>query len=161
MIEQCSLKYLSHSHNKAHVLPDRVDPTRPKEKHPFSGGSIVSSLLTGIPRALGSILGTEAISNLRYIFFYRRIIDMFGGSKFLNDFILNQQKISAVDTHNANVKKDRQGRKKSRHGTKSGKNEVSNGDAFTMLCEEKPPKTKVLEYFRDRIAELVAEDMEK
>jgi hypothetical protein len=86
---------------------------------------------------------------------------MFGGSKFLNDFILNQQKISAVDTHNANVKKDRQGRKKSRHGTKSGKNEVSNGDAFTMLCEEKPPKTKVLEYFRDRIAELVAEDMEK
>lgn len=82
---------------------------------------------------------------------------MFGQSKFLNDFILNQQKISAVD--NANVKKDKSGRVKSRYGTKTGKNEVSNGDAFTMLCEEKPPKAKVLEYFRDRISELVAEDM--
>ena len=85
------------------------------------------------------------------------IPEMFGQSKFLNDFILNQQKISAVD--NANVKKDKQGRAKSRYGTKTGKNEVSDGDAFTMLVEEKPPRAKVLEYFRDRITELVAEDM--
>jgi hypothetical protein len=84
---------------------------------------------------------------------------MFGQNKFLNDFILNQQRISATDVHNANVKKDKQGRKKSRYGTKTGKNEVSDGDAFTMLCEEKPSKAKVLEYFRDRIAELVAEEM--
>lgn len=82
---------------------------------------------------------------------------MFGQSKFLNDFILNQQKISAVT--NANTKKDKHGRVKSRFGTKTGKNEVSNGDAFAMLVEEKPPRAKVLEYFRDRISELVAEDM--
>lgn len=85
---------------------------------------------------------------------------MFGlQNKFLNDFILNHQKVTATDEHNANVKKDKQGRKKSRYGTKTGKNEVSNGDAFNLLCEEKPAKAKVLEYFRDRIAELVAEDM--
>lgn len=82
---------------------------------------------------------------------------MFGQSKFLNDFILNQQKIGAVT--NANTKKDKHGRVKSRFGTKTGKNEVSNGDAFAMLVEEKPPRAKVLEYFRDRISELVAEDM--
>jgi hypothetical protein len=82
---------------------------------------------------------------------------MFGQSKFLNDFILNQQKISAVD--NANVKKDKKGRVKSRYGTKTGKNEVSGGDVFALLVEEKPPRSKVLEYFRDRITELVAEDM--
>jgi hypothetical protein len=81
-------------------------------------------------------------------------------NKFLQDFIINQQKIAAVDAHNANVKKDKQGHKKSRYGTKTGRNEVSNGDAFTMLCEEKPAKAKVLEHFRDRIAELVARDME-
>jgi hypothetical protein len=84
---------------------------------------------------------------------------MFGGNKFLHDFIVNQQKIAAVDAANANVKKDKHGRVKSRHGTKTGKKEVSDGDAFELLCEEKPAKAKVLEYMRDRIAELVAEDM--
>ncbi len=78
-------------------------------------------------------------------------------NKFLNDFILNQQKISAVD--NANTKKDKQGRVKSRHGTKSGRKEISNGDAFTLLCEEAPGKAAVLTYFRDRIAELTAEEL--
>lgn len=78
-------------------------------------------------------------------------------NKFLNDFILNQQKISAVD--NANTKKDKKGRVKSRHGTKTGKKEISDGDAFALLCEEAPGKPKVLEYFRDRIAELTAEEL--
>ena len=85
---------------------------------------------------------------------------MLGGSKFLHDFILNQQKITATDAHNANVKKDKKGRVKSRHGTKTGAKEISNGDQFALLCEEKPGKAKVLEYFRDRIAQLVAEEME-
>jgi hypothetical protein len=85
---------------------------------------------------------------------------MFGTNKFLHDFIVNQQKIAAVDAGNANVKKDKQGRVKSRHGTKTGRNEVSGGDAFAMLCDEKPNRAKVLEHFRDRIAELVAEDMQ-
>jgi hypothetical protein len=78
-------------------------------------------------------------------------------NKFLNDFIVNQQKMAAVD--NANDKKDKKGRTKSRHGTKTGKKEVSNGDAFTLLCEEAPGKAKVMEYFRDRIAELTAEEL--
>jgi hypothetical protein len=78
-------------------------------------------------------------------------------NKFLNDFIVNQQKIAMVD--NANDKKDKKGRTKSRHGTKSGKKEVSNGDAFTLLCEELPGKKEVLAYFRDRIAELTAEEL--
>jgi hypothetical protein len=78
-------------------------------------------------------------------------------NKFLNDFIINQQKLIVVD--NANDKKDKKGRTKSRHGTKTGKKEVSNGDALALLIEECPPKAKVLEYFRDRIAELTAEEM--
>jgi len=76
-------------------------------------------------------------------------------NKFLNDFIVSQQKMSA----NANDKVDKKGRTKSRHGTKTGKNEVSNGDAFALLCEEAPGKPKVMEYFRDRIAELTAEEL--
>jgi hypothetical protein len=84
---------------------------------------------------------------------------MIGGSRFLHDFIINQQKMSATDAANTNVKKDKQGRKKSRYGTKSGLNELSGGDAFATLIEERPSRAKVLEYFRDRIAELVVEDM--
>jgi len=84
---------------------------------------------------------------------------MFGNNKFLNDFIINRQRTEAADAVNANVKKDKQGRTKSRYGTKTGKNEVSDGDAFEMLCEEKPPKARVIEYFRDRVAALVAEEM--
>lgn len=78
-------------------------------------------------------------------------------NKFLDNFILNRQK----EIDNANDKKDRKGRIKSRHGTKTGKNEVSSGDPFSMLVEEMPGKAKVLEYFRDRIAELTAEEMQK
>jgi len=78
-------------------------------------------------------------------------------NRFLDQFILNQQKMALVD--NANDKKDKQGRTKSRHGTKTGKKEISNGDAFSLLCEECPGKQKVLEYFRDRISELTAEEM--
>ena len=80
-------------------------------------------------------------------------------NKFLNDFIVNQQKMAAVD--NANDKKDKEGRTKSRHGTKTGKKEISNGDAFSLLVEEMPGRARVLEYFRDRIAELTAEEMAK
>jgi hypothetical protein len=65
--------------------------------------------------------------------------------------------MSLVD--NANDKKDKKGRTKSRHGTKTGKKEISNGDAFSLLVEECPGKPKVLEYFRDRISELTEEDM--
>jgi len=78
-------------------------------------------------------------------------------NKFLDNFILNRQR----EIDNANDKKDRKGRIKSRHGTKSGRKEISDGDAFSLLVEEMPGKSRVLEYFRDRIAELTAEDMQK
>ena len=78
-------------------------------------------------------------------------------NKFLDNFILNRQK----DVDNANDKHDKKGRVKSRHGTKTGKNEVSGGDAFALLVEEMPGRAKVLEYFRDRIADLNREEMEK
>jgi len=78
-------------------------------------------------------------------------------NRFLDQFILNQNKMALVD--NANDKKDKHGHTKSRHGTKTGKKEISNGDAFSLLCEECPGKPKVLEYFRDRISELTAEEM--
>lgn len=78
-------------------------------------------------------------------------------NKFLDNFILNRQR----DIDSANDKKDKEGRTKSRHGTKTGKKEISNGDAFSLLIEEMPGRARVLEYFRDRIAELTAEDMAK
>ena len=83
---------------------------------------------------------------------------MFGHqNKFLNDFIMSQNKL----VHSEADKKDKKGRTKSRHGTASGKKEPSGGDEFALLCNEKPAKAKVLEYFKDRIAELTAEEMEK
>jgi hypothetical protein len=78
-------------------------------------------------------------------------------NRFLEQFIVNQQKMALID--NANDKKDKQGRTNSRHGTKTCKKEISNGDAFSLLCEECPGKAKILEYFRDRISELTEEDM--
>jgi hypothetical protein len=80
-------------------------------------------------------------------------------NKFLDDFILNRQR--EMVSASANDKVDKKGRTKSRHGTKTGKNELSGDDAFSMLCSEMPGKTRVIEYFRDRVAELVAEDMAK
>jgi hypothetical protein len=78
-------------------------------------------------------------------------------NKFLDTFILNRQR----DIDSANDKKDKEGRVKSRHGTKTGKKELSGGDEFSLLVEEMPGRAKVLEYFRDRIAELTAEEMAK
>lgn len=50
-------------------------------------------------------------------------------------------------------------KKKSKHGTKDGKAPFGEQDALQRIITEKPPKKQVLEYFRDRIAELVAADM--
>ena len=83
---------------------------------------------------------------------------MFGHqNKFLNDFMLSQQKM----VHSENEKKDKKGHIKSRHGTASGKKEPGGGDEFALLCSEMPGKKRVLEYFRDRIAELTAEEVSK
>ena len=83
---------------------------------------------------------------------------MFGHqNKFLNDFMLSQQRM----VHTENEKKDKKGQIKSRHGTASGKKEPGGGGEFALLCSEMPNRKRILEYFRDRIAELTAEEMSK
>jgi hypothetical protein len=82
-------------------------------------------------------------------------------NKFLNDFILGQQKLIQLEAGGAKTgHKDRKGHTKSKYGTKDGKRPCS-GDlsAFDQLVEDKPGKKEVVDYFRTRIAELVAEDM--
>lgn len=52
-------------------------------------------------------------------------------------------------------------KKKSKHGTADGKHPFGGDDMearLATLISEKPPKKDVLAYFKDRIAELVAED---
>lgn len=77
------------------------------------------------------------------------------GNKFLTDFIRGQQRL-IESVQPAPVERDKKGRKKSKHGTADGKPSFGEGDEFHILCTEKPPKKRVLEYFRNRIAELVA-----
>jgi hypothetical protein len=48
-------------------LPERVEPIRPKEKQPFSGGSIVSSLRTGIPLVSMEAIGISNLIHRKYI----------------------------------------------------------------------------------------------
>jgi hypothetical protein len=83
------------------------------------------------------------------------------GNKFLNDFIIHQQKLVQLEAGGSPTgEKDRKGRTKSKYGTKDGKKPCA-GDlsAFEQLVQEKPGKKEVIDYFRSRIAELVAEDM--
>jgi len=78
------------------------------------------------------------------------------GNKFLNDFMRSQSKlVHEEDT----VKKDKKGRKKSKHGTADGKPAFGELTLETLISE-KPGKKEVLEYFRDKVAALVAEDLE-
>jgi hypothetical protein len=76
-------------------------------------------------------------------------------NKFLSDFMRTQARlIESVQPEP--VERDMKGRKKSKNGTASGGPAFPEGDAFQVLCSEKPNKKKVLEYFRNRIAQLVA-----
>lgn len=55
----------------------------------------------------------------------------------------------------------KKGKKKSKHGTADGKHPFGGDDMegrMAMLISEKPAKKEVLAYFKDRIAELVAQD---
>jgi len=80
-------------------------------------------------------------------------------NKFLQDFMRTQQKIIELEANDKSVKKDKKGNRKSKHGTANGKAPFGDEDVFATLVKEKPGKKEVLEYFRGRIAELVAEDM--
>ena len=80
-------------------------------------------------------------------------------NKFLQDFIRQQNKLIELEANNTSVKKDKKGNRKSKHGTASGKHPFGDDDAFMTLVKEKPGKKEVVEYFRGRIAELIAADM--
>jgi hypothetical protein len=80
-------------------------------------------------------------------------------NKFLQDFMRSQQKIIELEAVDKSVKKDKKGNRKSKHGTANGKHPFGDEDAFATLVKEKPGRKEVLEYFRGRIAELVAADM--
>ena len=88
-------------------------------------------------------------------------------NRFLNDFIKHQSTLiqSAMPEAEggAGSGPTKKGRKKhaSKHGTASGKHPFGGDDMstrFTTLITEKPAKKEVLAYFKDRIAQLVAED---
>jgi len=83
---------------------------------------------------------------------------MYSGSKFLNDFIQRQGQLiqSAVAETGSGKKKE----KKPKHGAAGGEPEFSEKEEFAILVSEKPAKKEVLEYFRNRIAQLVAEDLQ-
>ena len=80
-------------------------------------------------------------------------------NKFLQDFIRQQNKLIELEANNISVKKDKKGNRKAKYGTASGKAPFGDDDAFMTLVKEKPGKKEVVDYFRGRIAELVAADM--
>jgi len=80
-------------------------------------------------------------------------------NRFLADFMRTQNKLVHDEEEKKRAKRDHKGRKTSKHGTASG--EPAFGElTLDTLIAEKPPKKDILEYFRDRIAKLVAEEME-
>ena len=86
---------------------------------------------------------------------------MFSGNRFLSDFIKLQSKL----VHDAETaaavpkKKDKKNRKISKHGTPDGKPAFGEVTLATLIAEM-PGKKDVLEYFRERIAKLVSEDLD-
>jgi hypothetical protein len=79
-------------------------------------------------------------------------------NKFLNDFLRSQAQLVHQAEDKQAIKKDKKKQYKSKHGTASG--EAPFGElTLETLISEKPAKAQVLEYFRDKIAALVAEEM--
>jgi hypothetical protein len=56
--------HVSQIYNNATVFPDRVDPTKPNDIQPFSGGEMLSRRLIGMPSDFESTFGTDAIEKL-------------------------------------------------------------------------------------------------
>jgi len=79
-----------------------------------------------------------------------------GGNKFLMDHLKRQASLVHEEQEKVDAKKDAK-KKKSPHGTASG--EPAFPMDLSVLISEKPAKGAVLEYFRNRIATLVAEEM--
>jgi hypothetical protein len=72
------------------------------------------------------------------------------GNRFLDEFIERQGRI--VSSGSGKVKKPKKGLPED-DGAFSAKDELN------KLIQEKPPKKEVLEYFKQRIEQLVQEDM--
>ena len=81
---------------------------------------------------------------------------------FLDKFLASQVVIQSGVTEPDPPKKGKKGgrKKSSPYGTADGKHPFGEEDAFERLCNEKPRKKEVLKYFKHRIEELVAADME-
>jgi hypothetical protein len=82
---------------------------------------------------------------------------MFSQNKFLRDHMQRQASLVHETQAKEDAKRDAKGRKKSKHGTASG--EAAFPVDISVIISEKPPKKEVLEYFKDRIASLTAEEM--
>jgi len=95
---------------------------------------------------------------LEEIKFFELTSKMQSGNRFLQDFIRSQSKLIHDAEAAAPVKKDKKGRKKSKNGTADGKPAFGELTLETLIAE-KPGKKEVLEYFRDMITRLVADDM--
>jgi hypothetical protein len=83
---------------------------------------------------------------------------MFGQNKFLVEHMKRQ----ATLVHEEQAKKDskKAASKKSKHGTADG--EPAFGElTIATICSEMPPKKDILDYFKNRVAALVAEKMEE
>lgn len=70
------------------------------------------------------------------------------GNNFLNQFITMRKQISAPPTVVKPTKASKQVQQPVEHG----------GITYKYIIEEKPGKTEVLQYFRDRIEEICAEE---
>ena len=84
-------------------------------------------------------------------------------NKFLNDFMRNQSKLvheaaAASSNGSQSLLKDHKGRKKSKNGTANGLPAFGELTLDTLISE-KPPKKEVLEYFRNLVDRLVAEEL--
>ena len=78
-------------------------------------------------------------------------------NRFLEDFMRRQTEIIQSNIPAEESKGKGKG-KKSKHGTASGEHPFGEADALARIISEKPPKKHVLNYFRDRVAQLVAAD---
>ena len=81
-------------------------------------------------------------------------------NKFLRDFLARQTQAAIIESPATESGKKKK-KHKSKHGTADGKHPFGGDDLETRmatLISEKPAKKEVLAYFKDRIAQLVAED---
>ena len=111
-----------------------------------------SSRRIGMLREVGSILLEGS--------YFRYPYSRMSLNPFLDRFIKAQVIQTTVPQQEEPAKRDHKGRKKSKHGTADGRAPFGEEDAFTRLCTEKPHRREVLAYFRQRISELVAADMD-